>query len=386
MISLLKSPAATTPDQWAAEISACWRQSVEAIIQTGRLIAAAKEALPHGEFTAMIESQLPFTARTAQRLMAIGTDARLTNPTHVSLLPPSWGTLYELTTLDDEQLEAKFADGTIRPDMERREVINGARSLMGSRQEPDDSLDYSPTPPWATRALCHHVMPAVGLVGKRFESVWEPACGEGHMAKILTEYSDIVIATDIFDYGYGQAPLDFLGELPPSMRADWIITNPPFRERAEQFALRALDLAQVGVAIFARLQWLETIGRYERLFRDQPPTLIAFFCERVNLCMGRWEPDGGTATAYIWLVWIKGAKPRAPFWIPPGCRESLTRTDDAERFTAHPVIKRKSEPTAVGDTSTLATAAARGEPASLPQDMGDGAGSRNKMVHERAMP
>src|SRR6266700_3394730 len=339
MTSLLKSPAATTPDQWAAEISACWRQSVEAIIQTGRLIAAAKEALPHGEFTAMIESQLPFTARTAQRLMAIGTDARLTNPTHVSLLPPSWGTLYELTTLDDEQLEAKFADGTIRPDMERREVINGARSLMGSRQE--------------------------------------PACGEGHMAKTLSDYSDIVIATDIFDYAYGQAPLDFLGELPPSMRADWIITNTPFRERAEQFALRALDLAQVGVAIFARLQWLETIGRYERLFRDQPPTLIAFFCERVNLCMGRWEPDGGTATAYIWLVWIKGAKPRAPFWIPPGCRESLTRTDDAERFTAHPVIKRKSEPTAVGDTSTLATAAARGEPASLSQDMGDGAGSIN---------
>ncbi len=32
------------------------------------------------------------------------------------------------------------------------EPINGARAIMGSRQEPDDSLDYFPTPPWATRA------------------------------------------------------------------------------------------------------------------------------------------------------------------------------------------------------------------------------------------
>lgn len=220
--------------------------------------------------------------------------------------------------------------------------INGARAVQGSRLQDPASLDFSPTPPFATRALCQHVMPAAGLAGKRFKSVWEPACGEGHMAEVLCEYADNVFASDVHDYGYGEALIDFLSDDPQGVDpvADWIITNPPFKEKAEQFALRALDRAQVGVAIFARLQWLETIGRYERLFRDQPPTLIAFFCERVNLCMGRWEPDGGTATAYVWLVWIKGAKPRAPFWIPPGCRESLTRPDDAERFTAHPVMRR----------------------------------------------
>jgi len=93
--------------------------------------------------------------------------------------------------------------------------------------------------------------------------------------------------------------------------------------------------------MFVRLQWLESVGRYETIFRDHPPTLIAFFAERVNLCKGRWEPDGTTATAYIWLVWIKGAAPRPPFWIPPGQREALTQPDDAERFTAHPVIKKQ---------------------------------------------
>jgi len=206
--------------------------------------------------------------------------------------------------------------------------INGARSVMGSRQEPDDSLDWFPTPPWATRALVHHVMPELGFAGKRFASVWEPACGEGHMAEPLREYADKVLASDIFEYGYGKV-VDFLT---CDETADWIITNPPFGKKTEQFVLRALELADIGVAMFVRLQWLETIGRYERLFRDRPPTLIAFFCERVNLCKGRWEPDGDTATAYIWLVWIKGQEPQPPFWIPPGCREALTHPDDAERF------------------------------------------------------
>ena len=75
----------------------------------------AKEALPHGEFTAMVENQLPFESRTAQRLMAIAADARLANPTRVSLLPPSWGTLYQLSRIEPEVLEAKIKDGTIVP-------------------------------------------------------------------------------------------------------------------------------------------------------------------------------------------------------------------------------------------------------------------------------
>jgi len=224
---------------------------------------------------------------------------------------------------------------------EARETVNGARAIMGSRQEPDDSLDYFPTPPWATRALIERVFPQLGC---DFEmphlSVWEPACGEGHMAEVLGEYFNDALGSDIFEYGYGELA-DFLdptvdGSAPP----DWIITNPPFGDLSEAFVLKAISLARIGVAMFVRLQWLETNGRYERIFRDHPPTLISFFAERVNLCKGRWEPEGSTATAYIWLVWIKGEKPKPPFWIPPGCREALTRPDDSERFTQHPVARK----------------------------------------------
>ena len=52
-----------------------------------------------GIFEAMVEDDLPFGKRTAQRLMAIASDQRLSNTTHVSLLPASWQTLYELTKL-----------------------------------------------------------------------------------------------------------------------------------------------------------------------------------------------------------------------------------------------------------------------------------------------
>jgi hypothetical protein len=348
-----------TASEYAERIAACWRKSVEAIFEVGRLLVAAKERLEHGQFEAMIETSLPFGTSTARRLMAVAADSRLSNRAHVHVLPPSWGTLYELTKLDDATLEARIADRTIRADMDRKEVenlvrgapINGARSIMASRQEPDDSLDYFPTPPWATRALFEHAMPHLGfywrdkkpqLVGggsAGFGSVWEPACGEGHMLKVIEEYTDRADGSDIHDYGGmgADSVIDFLNAHDlDHIKYDWIITNPPFAEKAtERFILRALDLASVGIAMFVRSQWIiEGVGRYERIFRDRPPTLIAFFSERVPLHKGRWEPDGATATAYCWLVWVMDRLPMAPFWIPPGCRKALSRPDDRAKFAA----------------------------------------------------
>ena len=88
---------------WASRIAAAWQKSRESIIEVGNLLIEAKSALPHGEFEAMVASELPFGARSAQRLMVIAGDVRLTNPTHVSLLPASWGTLYALTKLSDDE-------------------------------------------------------------------------------------------------------------------------------------------------------------------------------------------------------------------------------------------------------------------------------------------
>jgi ParB/RepB/Spo0J family partition protein len=232
----------------------------------------------------------------------------------------------------------------------RNLLVNGARAVMGSRSEPEDSLDFFATPPWATRALIEHVFTKLERRGHcKWQNAWEPACGEGHIAGPLREYFKNVVASDIHDYGHNDFTVDFLkAEARP---VDWIITNPPFGDVGEAFVLNALRLAGTGVAMFMRVQWLDSIGRYERIFRDRPPTMIAFFAERVPLCQGTWDPNGSTATAYIWLVWIKGAKPRAPFWIPPGCKEKLTRADDRTRFPTK-VLKPSIETGSVPDAST----------------------------------
>ncbi|AWN35761.1 methyltransferase [Methylobacterium radiodurans] len=211
-------------------------------------------------------------------------------------------------------------------------IPSGHTAVMASRREPPDALDFFPTPPWATRALLSHVL---ALSSDEFlsSSAWDPCCGEGHMVGPLQEYFWAVEETDVFDYGKGFAVSDFLAD--DERTADWLITNPPFKI-AEAVALRALDRAKVGVAMLVRSVWLEGTGRYERLFRDRPPTTIAQFCERVPMTKGRWDPDASTATSYAWIVWRMTEQLAAPTftWIPPGCRRALTRPTDIVRFAA----------------------------------------------------
>jgi N6-adenosine-specific RNA methylase IME4 len=126
---------AACADDWAARILACWRQSIDGILSAGRLIAEAKAALPHGEFLSMVSDKLPFDIRTAQRLMAIAADPRLSNATHAPHLPAAWGTLYELTKLDDESFEARIADGTIRPDMQRNDISGAIKKQKRETRE-----------------------------------------------------------------------------------------------------------------------------------------------------------------------------------------------------------------------------------------------------------
>lgn len=109
-------------NSWPSQIRDAWNKTREGIIRVGQLLIDAKEALPHGEFGAMIDKELPFGSHTAQRLMSIARDTRLANPAHGAVLPNSWRTLYDLTKLDDDTLNNAIEQGLIRPDMERKDV------------------------------------------------------------------------------------------------------------------------------------------------------------------------------------------------------------------------------------------------------------------------
>lgn len=204
-------------------------------------------------------------------------------------------------------------------------VQNTSHAVMAQRTEARDSPDDFPTPPWGTRALIEYIILPAGPLSKK--TCLEPACGAGHMARPLAEYFGSVDSSDAFDYGYGPVR-DFLAHPYECGRFDWIITNPPFR-LAEEFAIRALQIAREGVAILARTVFIESIGRYEHLFRDRPPTVFAQFTERVPMVKGRLDRKASTATGYAWLVWRKPLETTAPrlAWIPP-CRKTLERETD----------------------------------------------------------
>jgi hypothetical protein len=223
--------------------------------------------------------------------------------------------------------------------MSQQMQTSGHSAVMNNRVEAAESLDDFPTPPWATRALIEHVLWSSARENLKSATCWEPACGRRIMSDVLEEYFAAVHASDIESYAtiYNRAP-DFLADYRTSNALGayhWMITNPPFN-MALDFVLKALDEARQGVAILVRSNWIESLGRYEKLFRDRPPAIIAPFVERVPMIKGVWNPNASSATSYSWFVWdteIRSTKPPKVVWIPPGCRKELTRDTDETRFS-----------------------------------------------------
>jgi hypothetical protein len=109
---------------FAERIIAAWQKTLEGIFETGEALIAAKQEL-RGEFLAMVERDLPFSADTAQRLMAVARDQRLQkirNTAHGRSLPVSWRTLFELTRWSDEDLDQGLASGRIHAGMRRADA------------------------------------------------------------------------------------------------------------------------------------------------------------------------------------------------------------------------------------------------------------------------
>lgn len=185
--------------------------------------------------------------------------------------------------------------------------LNGGFKPTTKRSADLDSVDFYPTPAWATYAL---------VANERFEGdIWECACGDGAMAQVLRQTGSQVISSDLYDRGFGETGHDFLTS---NRRVANIVTNPPFHS-AEGFVAQCLGLAEAKFALLLRLAFLEGANRTRTIFHKAPPARVWVFSERITFYPKGVKVAGSGTTAYAWFVWDKAHRgPTELRWFEPG--------------------------------------------------------------------
>ena len=158
-----------------------------------------------------------------------------------------------------------------------------------SNQHGRNAADFYATPPECTAVLLENY-------GGMFRNgrVWEPACGDGAISKVLEERRLDVISTDLHDRGYGKGGMNFLTA---DCNCGSIITNPPFN-LAAQFVERAAQ-KEVPFAMLLKATYWHAAKRYDLFQRTKPLAIIAM----------SWRPAmsperGKSGTMdFIWTVW-----------------------------------------------------------------------------------
>lgn len=179
---------------------------------------------------------------------------------------------------------------------------------VNQRNKDAQEHDYYATEPKAVELL---------LENESFGGlVWEPACGQGHISKVLEAHGYQVRSTDLIDRGYGQGGIDFLMQQDDCGWNGDIITNPPYKY-AKEFVEKAMSIVRSGrkVAMFVKLTFLEGQARRE-LFKRYPPRMIYVSSARLECGKNGIFTGDSSAVAYCWIVWQKGYQgPTELEWI-----------------------------------------------------------------------
>lgn len=210
-------------------------------------------------------------------------------------------------------------------------IASKPRGAGNSRFEDADSKEFFPTPAWGTRALIEHVFKPLRLYDERNE-VREPACGAGHMVKVLDEYYDDrnVYASDIEHRGWSAESEFLTGDFITNWdryHLDWIITNPPFNLFMPFFEC-GMKASKIGIAMLVPLTIAEGVGRYKKIFEPHKGRFcVAPFVERLPILKNTVRKDATTARAYCWLVATHNIGLPPMLHIPP-CRKQLEKDSD----------------------------------------------------------
>lgn len=162
--------------------------------------------------------------------------------------------------------------------------------------------DFYQTPSWCTEVLLKHFKPTM-------QAVWEPACGNGAISKVLLKHRLLVASSDLNDQGYGEPGVNFLTDHYPFKHTDKvIITNPPYK-LAEEFVRYATKHFPV-TAMLLRNEWDCAKTRIDlfKLPKDPLERPVGFYKKIVLTTRPHWIPGstGSPRHNYAWYVWIRG--------------------------------------------------------------------------------
>jgi hypothetical protein len=169
--------------------------------------------------------------------------------------------------------------------------MSKAHSITGvSEGRPEH--DFYPTPSIATSSL---------LEKESFTGIiWECACGDGAMSKVLEETHQ-VYSTDLIYRGYGEGGIDFLTT---NEKVENIITNPPYKY-ATEFAEHALNSTSGKVAMLLKIQFLEGIKRFD-FFKNSPLKSVYVFSRRIHFSRNGEKLHNHSMMCFAWFVWEHG--------------------------------------------------------------------------------
>lgn len=174
---------------------------------------------------------------------------------------------------------------TLFPLDAKSKEVKQSRRFVNARKNLVDN-DFYPTPESATIAILKREK----FVGE----VWEPACGDGAISRVLIDHGYSVCSTDLIDRGYGEGGVDFLRT---SRKSDNIMTNPPF-SHGNKFIHQAITHARKKVVFLLRLNYLSSQARKKFFTKALPLPFARLYIHSARIPFGP-----STMMDFAWFVW-----------------------------------------------------------------------------------
>ena len=184
-------------------------------------------------------------------------------------------------------------------------TLSGGQLAGGNSTSKREEHDFYATDPQTVRLFLNEFHKDNRLEG----DILEPACGQGHIAKVLKEMypNNHIEGVDLIDRGYGQGGIDFI-TYKFNRKFDTVITNPPF-SLAKEFIEKGLEVSNKYVIMLCKIQLLEGAKRKDMFLNTPLKYIYVHTTRQATWKEGKPTDSKGkkwaTTMCLAWFVWDK---------------------------------------------------------------------------------